>query len=376
MSRKTLLLLGGTGPIGVHLTKSLKTLPDSTVYVTSRKFYKSYDNIVYIRGNAKDLNFVKETMTDIIKDNGSIDVVVDFMVWSNADFKKFTGIVLPNTKKYVYLSSSRIFADTKGELINEDSPKWLDVTKDNKFLETDDYAIPKAQQEDILKKSSFNNYLIIRPYITYAENRLPLGNLEKEIWLYRALHGRTIVISEEVCKHYTSLMYGKDVADAICSLVINDNNAGDSVNITSNEYLKWSDVLKIYTESLKKYYPSLKIKIIPYSLKAQRNDYQTIYDRMVDRRFDSTKLEKYVDASKFTSMQAGLTKCLDDNIMTFNYNKALQNWRFQAELDRITHEFAKRDEFESSKQFVKYVVLRTFPKVISNLYRTIKRHIL
>ena len=67
--------------------------------------------------------------------------------------------------------------------------RLLDVSHDSIYLKTDEYALAKARQEDILRKSGKNNWTIIRPYITYSESRLQLGVLEKEAWLYRALKG-------------------------------------------------------------------------------------------------------------------------------------------------------------------------------------------
>lgn len=373
MQEKIYLLLGGTGPIGIHLTNAIKSEENTKIFVTSRKQHESSANVLYIQGNAKDFAFLQETIHNLLKKHGRIDVVVDFMVWNNDDFKTVLNIILPYVEKYVYLSSARAFADTKGELINENSPKWLDVSTDAKFLKTDNYAIPKALQEKLLKSSGFTNYLIIRPYITYAVNRLPLGDLEKELWLYRALHGRTIVFSEDIACHYTSLMYGKDVADAICSIVLKDEINGDSVNITSKEYLKWSDILEIYTSVLKSHIPTLKVKMIAHSLKAGGGDPQTLYDRMIDRKFDPTKLNQYVDVSGFTSMREGLTKCLESDIAEFNYNKSLQNWRLQAEFDKITHEFASVREFYKVKDLIKYLTFRLLSNHTLNILRIIKR---
>lgn len=55
-----------------------------------------------------------------------------------------------------------------------------------KILSIDEYAITKAHQENLLINSKNKNWTIIRPYITYSEQRLQLGTFEKEDWLYRA----------------------------------------------------------------------------------------------------------------------------------------------------------------------------------------------
>lgn len=72
----------------------------------------------------------------------------------------------------------------------------MDVCNDKEYLDSNEYAIAKAKEEDILFRSPNKNWTIVRPSLTYAENRLQLGVYEKENWLYRALHGRAIVFRE------------------------------------------------------------------------------------------------------------------------------------------------------------------------------------
>ena len=54
------------------------------VYVTSRKKIDNSGNIVYIQGDAHKENFLK-SIFDNVK---SIDVIVDFMVWSTDEIFK------------------------------------------------------------------------------------------------------------------------------------------------------------------------------------------------------------------------------------------------------------------------------------------------
>lgn len=53
-----ILLLGGTGAIGAHLTSALSK-SDAEVYVTTRSIRPDTVNVRYIHGNAKDLLFLK-----------------------------------------------------------------------------------------------------------------------------------------------------------------------------------------------------------------------------------------------------------------------------------------------------------------------------
>ena len=175
-----ILILGGTGAMGTHLVSSLEDT-DNEVYVTTRKQRANRSNITYVQGNAHDDAFIRPLQTE------GMDVVVDFMVYNTEEFKKRASLMLDSCSQYVYLSSSRVYSDND-EVITESTPRLLDVCKDEEYLATDEYALTKARQENILRQSGKTNWTIIRPYITYSEIRLQLGVNEKETWLYRALH--------------------------------------------------------------------------------------------------------------------------------------------------------------------------------------------
>jgi len=206
-----ILILGGTGAMGEHLVHLLGQDSDNHIYVTSRTVHKNQANVSYHVGNAHDDVF----LFPLLKMQ-PWDVIVDFMAYSTVDFYNRVGVLLESTKQYMFLSSSRVYASQESP-IREDSMRLLDVSHDSIYLKTDEYALAKARQEDILRKSGKNNWTIIRPYITYSESRLQLGVLEKEAWLYRALKGRTIVFSRDVLEKRTTLTYGYDVARYCCT---------------------------------------------------------------------------------------------------------------------------------------------------------------
>ena len=74
-AKKKVLLLGGTGAMGVYLAPVL-VKAGYQVYITSRKEHVSDDeNIIFITGNAKNRDFIQE----LLKQN--FDVIVDFMIY-------------------------------------------------------------------------------------------------------------------------------------------------------------------------------------------------------------------------------------------------------------------------------------------------------
>lgn len=344
------LVLGGTGAIGMHLVAHLTNSGVET-YVTTRSFRKSKGKLHYVHGNAHDMTFLKSLLAD------DWDAVVDFMIYSTSSFQDRVELLLDSTRQYVYLSSARVYSDPE-EPISEDTPRLLDVTPDKKFLLTDEYSLTKARQEDILKNSGKSNWTIVRPYITYAENRLQLGVLEKEGWLYRALQGRTIVFSEELCAKITTLTHAADVAKAMQMLLGNEQVMGDVFHIASSESLSWNAVLSIYMEVLERhlgYKPKVLLQKMNDFLKVHPAKYQLYYDRLYNRHFDNSKISHYYPGG-YRLVEKGLRESLEKFLRNPQFREI--NWRMEALKDRSSNEFTSLKEIVGLKNKIKYLLYR------------------
>ena len=351
-----ILLLGGTGAMGKHLSNLLNTSTNN-VYITSRSVRPSSGNIQYIKGNAHDVQFLEETLNI-----NSWDVVVDFMIYTTQEFQDRVRLLLSSCKQYVFLSSSRVYADTQ-PFITEGSPRLLDVTTNQEYVSTDEYALSKAREENVLFESGLNNYTIIRPYITYSEQRLQLGVYEKEGWLYRALHGRTIVFSEDIASKYTTLTYGLDVAKGMVALFGKQDALGRAFHITTDKSIKWSDILNIYIEAIAEYTGiKPKVLMIPKNnrlvFRKTASIWQVIYDRYYNRRFDNSSIKEFIDNSTFKSQEHGLKECIHAFIEDERYSASLINWKLEAYHDKLTHEHTSLLEIPTYKQKVKYLIYR------------------
>ena len=349
-----ILVLGGTGAIGSHLVELLKGSPDNSIIVTSRSKRKDAENVRYICGNAHDEVFI----SDVLKAN--FDVIVDFMSYKTGQFNSRYSKLLGHCGQYVFLSSARVYADCEGKPITEDSPLLLDVSTDKAYLRTDEYALTKARQENILRDAHQNNYTIIRPYITYSENRLQLGVLEKEYWLYRALHGRSIVFSDDIADKTTTLTYGKDVSRSICALLGRQEAMGEAFHITGESFLKWSDVLGIYLRTLEKATGKCpKVVMTPKStrLKYPEARWQVVYDRYFNRTFDNSKISRFIDIKGFVEPQKGLSHCLASFLNHPQFGAL--SWKEEALYDAICHETA----FPCEGVNLQYKIYRMMPQL-------------
>ena len=138
-----ILLLGGTGAMGLAL-ENLMRGGHYEVYITSRSKHKSYGNIHYVELNGLDYDAVNE----YVKDKHFL-AVFDFMLYlSLKNFKRSLTLLSNHTDQYFFFSSSRVYAESDN--ITEESPRLLDTCKDTEYLATNEYALAKAREEDII----------------------------------------------------------------------------------------------------------------------------------------------------------------------------------------------------------------------------------
>lgn len=347
-----ILLLGGTGAIGAHLAEILASR-GADVVVTSRSRRKDSGNVRYIQGNAQDDHFLSEIISSV-----RYDVIVDFMAYPST--RQFAGrikMLLANTDQYVFMSSARVFADSS-EAIVEDSPRLLEVSNDKEFLSLDEYALTKARQEDTLKNAG-ENFTIVRPYITFSEQRLQLGVMEKESWLWRVLQGRSIVVPKALLDKTTTLTYGRDVAECMADLIGNPKAIGQTFNINCGIAMTWGEVLDIYTSTIERVLDR-KVKVVV----SERDPnlecwtrFQVMYDRYFNRRFDNSKIEG-VSNFVFHDPRQKLVECLEVFLHAPHFKGI--DWPTEGIRDRIAGEWSPLRDMPTLRDKIDYLRHRLF----------------
>ena len=345
------LIFGGTGAMGSHLVSYLGK-KGTKCAVTTRQHLENKENIIYVMGDAHNIDFIKSLFS-----TNKWDVIVDFMKYSTKDFESRVNLLLSNTKHYIYISSSRVYARSN-EPLTESSPLLLDACQDAEYLKTDEYALAKARQERILRNSGKSNWSIVRPYVTFSEQRLQLSALEKEHWLYRALKGKKIVFSKDLAERTTTFTYAFDVAKSIAAILGQDSAYGETFHITNNINYKWQDILSAYQYLLKKktgIEPQVKV-LECWEPFMGGNKCQVKWDRLYDRRFDNTKINEYIDTTTFQDTISALSECLDSFLKEPKFKRI--NWRSEALKDRITGEWSNIGEMPGLKQKLVYLLYR------------------
>ncbi len=282
---KKILVLGATGAMGQYLVPELLALGHSVVGVTLDSTESTTPNLKYIQANVKENNALRELLTA-----EKYDGIVDFMTYHTKEFEEIYPIFLENTDHYIYLSSCRVFADMPP--ITEKTPRLLEVSTDEEFLATEDYALYKAREEDMLRNSKYNNWTIVRPATTYSRGRFQLVTLEADTVIYRMLAGKTIVLPEFALDKAATLSWGGDVARMIARLMFNEKAYREDYNVATGEHHTWREIAEIYNEICPFKYVAVSTEDYLDILYTGGTwvKYQLIYARYFNRITDNTKI--------------------------------------------------------------------------------------
>lgn len=281
---KKVLVLGGTGAMGRYLVPELLALGYAVDVVSLDDMNSDNPRLNYRKGNVKEKGFLPK----LLKDN--YDGIVDFMTWHTEEFCEVYKLFLDNTDHYLFLSSCRVFADAPP--ITEKSPRLLDVSDDKEFLATEDYALYKAREENILMESGYTNWTIIRPATTYSTGRLQLVTLEADTIVNRMLSGKTIVLPKDAMNCQATFTWGGDVAKMMAKLLFNEKTYTESYITATAEHHSWAEIAGIYNEICPFKYITVSTEdyLDIHSKGARGARYQLVYARMFQRITDNTKV--------------------------------------------------------------------------------------
>lgn len=369
-----ILIIGGTGAMGAPLTKILGEDRNNSVTALARKrlYVPDLPNVNFIQGNAFDSTF----MSQVIQ-TGQYDVIVDFMIYSVNGYKDTIEKYMSSCKQYVCISSASVYACAPyKKRIIEETPRLYDSYSLERRQRIDIYHILKSQLDDILFQNKFKNWTLIRPYITFNKKKIPLVTWPKEVWLYRYINNKKIVLPKDAMSFRTTVSYGEEVAKSISALIGRQEAIGEIINVASYLSLTWKELLEKYEKILPKICGK-KLKIfwvekseeILHYLPEQYDLF--VNDRLLDREFDTSKLDriagKHIDFSEITE---SLSLCISGFLSEKEY-KILPDPVINGYMDKITHEHTPLSEFNGKHLKILYLVNRY--NTIGFMYRLLRK---
>lgn len=238
---KKVLVLGSTGAMGRYLVPELADMGYEVTGVSLDDAVPCRDNVVCIKGNAFDKDFLEGLL------HQGFDGIVNFMSYGSHPFGEYYKMFLDNTSHYIFLSSCRVY-DDKEVPIKETSPRLWDSSEDEVLKASNDYCIHKARAEDLLQKSPYTNWTIVRPATTFSTMRLQLVTLEFSNSVGRALQGKKVVLPKQAMDKPATLSWGGDVAKMIARILFRDEAKREAYNVCSAEYRTWEEIAAYYHE--------------------------------------------------------------------------------------------------------------------------------
>lgn len=305
-----ILMIAGTGAIGSALMEILSG-QGHEIYITSRSCRKScVPGIRFIQGNALDDLFIAFLLSKY-----NFDAIVDFGNYEADRFLRRKDMYLSSADLYMFMSTSRVYAENGEGLLNERSGRLSDLEPG---IPDHEYAICKAHCEDMLLNSQCGNWTIIRPYITYNTERLQLGVYEKEQWLARLLNNKPLIIPARILECKTTMTYAADVARRMAEIIYRGREgSGEIFQIASMENRTWKEILKIYLHIMRGKglgVPDIYVTYDDTYISRFLNVYQYENDRLYDRCFDSSKADKFTGQYDYMPLEGGLEKCLGEYV--------------------------------------------------------------
>ncbi len=309
MSKKKVLVPGGTGAMGVYLIPELLNLGYAVDVVSLDDIKSDNPDLRYFKANFKD----PAVRAEFLKND--YDAIVDFMIYGTEEFRAAHKELLTNCGHYIYLSSYRVYSGDEIP-VRETSPRLLDshsVSHDIQYLASEDYSLYKARGENILRESGCANWTAIRPAITFSKRRFQLTILEAPEVIYRAKAGKTVLLPEDAMSVQATMSWAGDVAKMISRLVMNPYATREVYSVCTAEHNPWRTVAGYYKELIGLKYVTVSNEDF-ISCMGEGNTiwtrWQLDYDRMLDRVMDNSKILSVtgMKQSELTTVYDGLKR--------------------------------------------------------------------
>ena len=331
-----ILLLGGTGTLSFAVLKeALKH--KITVSILNRGLNNRNipSNINCIIGDFYTTSTWKEKVV-----SADFDVIIDFLSRKPSDIERVYTILKNNCKQYIFISSACVYRRAKEDFpIRENSPK---PNKDWNY-NIDKYKCELKLRE--LAKNAKSYYTIIRPYITYDDERIPLGispayKYHKMI-IERIKAGKPWFIWDGG-NAVSTVTYTGDFAIGVVGLFLNEKARNEDFHITSDFYYSQKDIVKMLFAKLNM--PFNVINISSSNIASILPEYKGLLlgDRALDAKFDNSKIKNAVPNLIFkTSLSNGL-----DYVLTkLEKEKPIYDYQFEARIDKLLNKNGAKVSF-------------------------------
>lgn len=301
---KKILIMGGTGAMGQYLVPMLAADSNYQVFVTSRSAKRSgKHNITYLKGNAKDHSWI-----EVILHSFEFDFVFDFMKYGLDEFKDRIDLLLRNSGHYFYLSTYRVLGEAP--ILTENSPVKCAENTSHPEYAIDRYGWNKALSEKALRKCGRNNYTIIRPSMTFSNDRFQFFSGDN-FDVMRASKGVPTLLPESALNLTANLTYGRNVAMMLKELMSKADISGQTFHVVTRS-VTWSEITQAFQNVF-----GMECHIVPDAKYLELVDVHDgrILDRFRSRNISNEKVLSTtgIDEKDFGTLEDNLAEAWDQS---------------------------------------------------------------
>ena len=297
---KKVLLIAGGGTLGTYTAKELLNKGCAVDVICLEDYTSNNPKLCYHKAKA-DLNY----LTEFLKDK-YYDGIVNFIHYYVPEmYKPVHKLLTSKTDQLIFLSSYRVYAESKQPL-TEEAPFLADVVEDEEFLKSEDYAVPKAICEKFLREESgTENWTVVRPVISFSDKRFDLVTVSGHEIIDAARSGKTVILPEAAKNLTAGLDWAGNSGKLIANLLFKKECLGEAYTVSSGQNLTWGEVADIYTRLTG---VNFRWADTEEYVSTGHGGNGLFYDRLYDRAVDNTKILKATGFKKedFTSIENGI----------------------------------------------------------------------
>lgn len=312
------LFIGGTGVLSSACTE-LALSKGIDLYHLNRGLSASIRNLKGTKTIISDIRNLEQTQKAL--EGYSFDVVVDFIAYEPEHIQNDIALFEGKISQFIFISSASAYQVPEILPVTEETPL------DNPFWE---YSRKKIACEMALKeayqKTGFP-YTIVRPSHTYDKTKIPLiGGFTA---LSRMSKGLPVVVPGDGTSIWT-LTYHKDFAIGLVGLFGNPKAITEDFHITSEEWLSWNNIYRIFAAELN---VTPHLVHIPSEIIVKYN--KKIGDGLLGDKshsviFDNSKIRKFVPEFnpqvKFKDGAKEIVKWFKENAANIEEDKAINDF--------------------------------------------------
>ena len=297
---KKVLLIAGGGTLGTYTAKELLNKGCAVDVICLEDYTSNNPKLCYHKAKA-DLNY----LTEFLKDK-YYDGIVNFIHYYVPEmYKPVHKLLTSKTDQLIFLSSYRVYAESKQPL-TEEAPFLADVVEDEEFLKSEDYAVPKAICEKFLREESgTKNWTVVRPVISFSDKRFDLVTVSGHEIIDAARSGKTVILPEAAKNLTAGLDWAGNSGKLIANLLFKKECLGEAYTVSSGQNLTWGEVADIYTRLTG---VNFRWADTEEYVSTGHGGNGLFYDRLYDRAVDNTKILKATGFKNedFTSIEDGI----------------------------------------------------------------------